>query len=196
VVYSQVIRINNGVSVSSLKDSRINLFNHVITPYTFALGIDYVKDKYWNLSTEVCYVGIGGLEKDIYLIGPGDLGSDAFIENAKITIREKNEYIQLNTTFRVKTSRKYSSAYLGIGPSVSLSVGEGKFENVLFSDYDINKFLYGVKSEIGINAQFANKLCAGINASYIHHFKNFAQSDFDRFACSLFTLTLMLGYEF
>jgi hypothetical protein len=184
VINAQVIRINNGVSITSLKDSKVNILPNHIMPYHLSLGIDYVKNKRWNLSSEISYINIGGLEKDI------------LIDNTLSTIKEKSKYIQLNTTFRIKTSKKYQSAYIGIGPSVGFLTGNGKFKSIYLSDYNINRFLYGVKSEAGINAHLGKNLYAGINISYFYYLKEFAISDFDKLNCNLFALTLMIGYEF
>lgn len=190
VSFSQVIRVNNGISISSLNNSnKIEILNDVLTRYTLSVGIDFVENRYWNLSGEVCYVEMGGIEKDLILVDGtlDDLSSPTF--------KEKNKHVQFNTTFRIKTSKKYQSAYIGVGPSVSLSVGDEKFKSLLFSDYTINKFLFGIKSEVGINRNLSGKLYGGINGSYTYYFNNFAFSDFDQIKSSLFTITLMIGYD-
>ncbi|MDR3129380.1 MAG: hypothetical protein LBU03_03955 [Tannerellaceae bacterium] len=187
-LYGQVIRINNGVSITSLSlkdDSKFNLLDSYITPYHVSLGIDYIEERLWNLSTEIGYMGIGG---------KGDFRQNSPEERVTI-IKEKGEYIRFATTVRVKTSRKYQSAYVGIGPSLNLLIGADKFKHEGLSDYRINKCLYGVKSEVGINSHLTDKLYAGINVAYIYHLNEFARSGFNRFNSQVFTATLTVGME-
>jgi hypothetical protein len=151
MIHAQVVRVNNGVSITSLSlkdDSKFNLLNDYVTPYNVSLGIDYVERQYWNLSTEIGYIGIGG--KDVIL--------NNGLEDESIIIKEKGEYIQLNTTVRVKPSKKYQCTYMGIGPAFNLLIGKQRFKYLNLRDYRINKFLYGVKMEVGINSLLTDKL--------------------------------------
>ncbi|MDR0750718.1 MAG: hypothetical protein LBF62_14265 [Tannerellaceae bacterium] len=188
---SQVmIRVNNGVGISSLK-GRDGIFGDVITPYTFSLGADYLNGRYWGLSSDVSFMGIGGMEKVWYASDAG------MLPGVETKVREKSNFVQLNTTFRVKSSRTLQALYLGLGPSLSLRVSNGKFKRML-TGYDVARLLYGLKAEVGINGCLTGRWHAGINAGYIHNFNRFARSlgGGDTFRSSVFTCTLMLGYAF
>jgi hypothetical protein len=185
---AQIIKVENGIALTSLKGSPIDVLNNTLATYTFALGIDYVSDKIWSLSSGISYMGIGGNENL-----PVENGSGEFAN--KIITKAKQDYLLLNTTFRIKTSKNYRAVYFGVGPSLGISLGDNKFNNTYFSDYTANNLLYGVKGETGINSTFKNILC-GINLAYIHTFNDFSQNAHNKFRCSIFTASLTLAYDF
>lgn len=63
--YSQILKIDNGISMNSLKGKDFDLFPHKIVSYSGMLGVEYLQKKWFYLSSEVGYLKLGGKESGI-----------------------------------------------------------------------------------------------------------------------------------
>lgn len=184
---AQTIRVNNGFLITSLNSSNYDILNNHLISYTSSIGLDYLHRPYFSVSSEIGYTKIGGSDKIF-------IQSDV---NTKkhITIKEKKDYLQLNTTFRIKMPLGYNYLYMGIGPNISLLLNNNKFSNLNFSGYKLSQFLYGIKSEIGANVNLKDKFVVGLNAAYFRNVNNYAESELNNMKNSIFSFTFMIGYE-
>jgi len=185
---SQVIRVNNGISISSFTSGKVDVLNHKINLYAVILGMDYLDKPFYNLSTEVGYIGIGGLDEVLVVGNISDLTD-------KIKLKEYKKYVHLNTTFRLKYTKYPYNAYLGLGPKLDILTANNKFNYIGYEMYELNNFVYGFKSELGINRLFENRLLCGLNISYFYHLNHFAKSSINKLGNTTFAITLAIGYR-
>lgn len=186
-VKAQVIKIENGVSISSLNESSLG-YQGTLTSYQMSVGIDYLDRGWYGLSSSIGYLRKGS--KDDILSG--------LMDGAYTTSKWKHtfDYLTLNTTFRVKgiTSDKFT-LYAGAGPRIDINLKQkvtvqGEFS---YSDSgpDSRAVIPGLKCEIGMDYYF-NRFCVGINAGYLPSFTKMIKhtSLKDR----TFTAGVVLGY--
>lgn len=183
---SQFLRINNGVSISSLHSNHVDLLEGHLYSYTFSGGIDYFTKTYFSLSSEIGYITLGGSDK--FSVGASDFHN-------KITIREKKNYLQLNTTFRVKTPKKQEYLYFGVGPHVNILLSDKNPNSSIFETYTFNRLLYGIKTEIGSNLAIHEKLYVGLNFSFLYNLNSYAKTELNTVKSSAFSFTAMIGYK-
>lgn len=184
-VKAQCIRLENGFSFSSLKSDRVPMFTDNIQRYAFLVGADYWEHSYWNLSSEIGYVTKGGKEKDLIL--------DDNIANDYI---ESQNYLHLNTTFRVKYSISQTHFYVGIGPKVDILVKERRDNDFMLKEYEYRKLNWGLKPEIGLYQTLKDKIRVGLSASYLLNFRGMMHSPYIIKKDNTFLLTFSLGYMF
>ena len=112
---AQIIKFDNGISISSIRNNKSDQIlpdSHV--GYTSSIGVEYLEHKYFSISTELGYIQKGGrIASDIYS------GDEYPIAN-KLDIRL--DYIQLNTTFRIRFPMSKFSTYSGVGPKIDIPV--------------------------------------------------------------------------
>lgn len=187
-VNAQYLRMNHGFSITSLKSSKIDVLTDHVISYTTSVGLDYFNKPYWGVSSEIGYIELGGADKIFVESESGNSGKS-------ITVKEKNSYLQLNTTFRLKTPLDNKSLYIGIGPNIDLLLQKNKFNNLNYSGYKLSKLLYSVKSEIGANVYLRKKISIGFNASYLFSLNSYAEYDLNKLKSSTFYFTFMIGYK-
>lgn len=92
-VFSQVIKIENGVSFSKMNLPG-NVFHDNLSMYSMNVGCDYLERKWYFLSSEIGYVRKGGAENAVYIDDPSDLRA--------IHLKNTLDYITINASFNVK----------------------------------------------------------------------------------------------
>jgi hypothetical protein len=179
--YSQTLKISNGISINSLKGKRIDLFPGKINSYSGMLGVEYLQREWFYLSSEVGYLKLGGKESETI----GDT-----------TSRDKQwwNYVQLNTSFRIRTSSRNMELYLGAGPYINLLVGSGAFNKEMYAGYTTQKYNWGCKTEAGINENI-NKFRIGLNCSYLLALSPVAKSPYTSMAARSLSIYLSVGYR-
>lgn len=106
--FSQVIKIENGVSFSKMNAaSSLNIHNP-LPFYTVNIGCDYLEKDWFFLSSEIGYVRKGGKGHS----------------NDEIGFSEKNtlDCITLNTSFNVKCNVGGFNLYLGVAPTLDFAL--------------------------------------------------------------------------
>ena len=181
-LYAQTIKIENGVTCSSMRTNTIDILNRNILDYSLFVGCDYLDHEHYYLSSEIGYTTKGGKETaEIFIDGP-------------IDIQDTWQYLHLNTTFRYKYNVNVSHLFVGIGPKVDVLIGSTEFPDVIYKDYfEMNRFSFGCIAEMGV-AQDVGKLRFGVNYSYFINFGSVGQSQYCKVYNNTHLLRLSIGY--
>ena len=189
---AQVLKIENGIAFSSLVNEGEDLFDKSLSSYQMSIGLDYLDQGWYALSSNVGYLRKGG-SFDFYE------ATDPGLNMLKRNMKYMFDYITLNTTFRVKTlSDSGWNFYAGVGPRVDVNVKR----HISLGDMDslfpeqtapaVNRIIVGLKCETGVNYNF-DRYLLGLNVSYLPSFikpnKDFIAHD------RTFTVGILLGYR-
>ncbi len=164
---AQVVKISNGGAFSSVHaDQGAGVLENHVGSYSGFLGIEYLEKKWFMLSSEIGYFQQGGEEKEYVLVrdSPEDPGTMS-------SWTMKNDYIQLNTTFRAMTTTYPLFLYAGAGPKLDILVsgkdivppGETKAGT-------LERCIWGLKTEIGIGYEINDRFRMELNGSYDFNF--------------------------
>lgn len=124
------------------------------------LGIDYLETKWFYLSSQIGYTRIGGLEESTV--------------PEKSKLRELQNYLHLNTTFRAFVRKGSLTGYIGAGPYLNILTGEEKFNHQYYKEWDLKSYL-GSKAEVGFHFD-QNRIRFGLNANYMYSLSPTAKS--------------------
>lgn len=180
-LHSQIIKIENGVSLSSMYSSKFDILNSKVSNYGLNVGCDYFEHKLYYLSSEIGLVTKGGKENI-------SLGDNNF------NVDESWQFVHLNTTIRVKYQVDNAHLFVGIGPKLDFLVGSGKFTDSLYSGYEMAKLSFGSKAEVGL-VQDINRIRLGLNCSYLINFGGVAQSPYINISNNTYSLMFSIGYK-
>ncbi|NLR82583.1 hypothetical protein [Chitinophaga eiseniae] len=179
--YAQVVRLNVGITSSSLKLQHLNLDGkHLVAPSIMA-GVEYLHKKWFYLSSEIGYTAIG----DRYdLIG----GSD----NRLVYW----DFAQLNTTFRARhvSSSGRTEFFAGAGAYVNILLNDNGHTMYKNADYDTRTFNTGIKTEAGI-VRDINRFRVGLTGTYLLPLSSLATTPYARMDYRAWSISLGLGYK-
>ena len=166
---SQVIKIENGLSISSINSTKFNLLNDNLYRYSLLLGCDYLEHRYFYLSSGIGYIQKGGTDNII------QLDENTHPVNT-IPIKGKWDYLHLNTSLRIRYPFEKSHLYLGAGLKADvLTSSTDNNKSYLSEGYKMASIIPGMKIEMGINRE-VKRLVIGVNASYLIDFKDAGKS--------------------
>jgi len=137
--YSQIIKIDNGFSITNLKTKKFDALHTNISSYCGFIGIDYFNKKRFYLSSEIGYIRIGGKETNEALP----------VTDSAYKVFKSFNYGQVNTTFRIQDNSKNTGVYLGAGPYFNILLDSDKFESPNYKSYTAQKLNFGCKTEVG-----------------------------------------------
>lgn len=191
---SQVIKIENGLSISSMNSTKFNLLNDNLYTYSVLLGCDYLEHRYFYLSSGIGYIQKGGVDNVI------QLDENAHPLNT-ISMKGKWDYLHLNTSFRIKYPFKKNHLYIGAGLKADVRTSSTDSNlSYLHEGYKMASIIPGMKIEMGFNREM-KRLIIGVNASYLIDFKNAGKSILlidgahNNLSASNALLSLTLGYR-
>jgi hypothetical protein len=193
-VYSQMIKIENGIVISSMFDfnQHLYLFEENIYTYGIAAGIDYFEHKYVYLSSKIGYLKKGG-KSEVFLI------SETIDElTNKISIFENWNFIDVNTTCRLKYPLNNSHIYIGFGPFIDFLIGSNKLNingHYGLESYKVNKILSGICSELGFNRYLTDKIVLGVNISHQTLLNSFVHINNSKIKNKTFYVMFTFGYS-
>lgn len=188
VIDAQIIKIDNGIGFSKMLSNEYNVFTSNAASYNVSIGVEYLNRKYFQMSSELGYLCMGG--KDNILI-KDDTG--CYIET--LNLREDWNFISFNTTFRVKHPLDRHFIYLGVGPFVDVLVGSNEF-SLAYPGFKANRVMVGVCPEIGVNYYINDKFYLGLNCSYSYSFIPIVEGLFNyNLYNQLFACALSFGYK-
>ena len=166
---SQVIKIENGLSISSMNSTKFNLLNDNLYTYAVLLGCDYLEHRYFYLSSGIGYIQKGGVDNVI------QLDENAHPLNT-ISMKGKWDYLHLNTSLRIKYPFKKNHLYIGAGLKADVRTSStDSNHSYLHEGYKMASIIPGMKIETGFNREM-KRLIIGVNASYLIDFKNAGKS--------------------
>jgi len=182
-IYAQIIKIENGIAISSFHSKDLNILKQPITTYSALVGLDYWENKNFYLSSELGYLKKGGKEKNDFL--PDDAHK----------IKESWNFIHLNTTIRFRLRiEKDIHFFVGAGPKLDILISSKEFKNFIYKDYKMNTLSFGAKGEFGFTKDF-NDIRTGINFSYLYDLGRAANSDFINLKNNAYMIMLSIGYN-
>lgn len=192
-VFAQLIKIENGASFSWMQG---DVLESKLPAYSVMFGCDYLEHDWFYLSSEIGYIKKGGKDKIYGFIE--DLGNDA-IRGGYANMQSNLQYIQLNTSFRVKHSFKKINVYAGIAPTLDFLVKEESYTETEIkrhdNDYHANKFVLGIMPEIGAFYD-VNKLRVSLNVSYQRNISHLAKvSNGDGLNNNTLLVSVGVGYK-
>lgn len=159
--YSQVLKVYNGVGVSSNKNE-MTLLSNKYYGYVGIVGIDYLKNKYYYLSSQLGYMSKGGKDR-IYIVGE----NKSTYKDLKINWG----YIHANTTFRLKTPSNSFYFYLGAGPKIEILTESIYIRSKEGYDIKLKPVLIGGIGEVGVVKRI-KQVEFGFNTSYSFDFND------------------------
>ncbi|WP_343693247.1 hypothetical protein [Chitinophaga sp.] len=151
--YSQVIKIDNGIAINSLKGDKFDLFSGKVASYSGLVGLEYFERKWFYLSSEIGYLKLGGKE-------------NGTVDGVSTRDEQTWNYGHINTSFRARVVNRKTEFYLGAGPYANLLLGSGAFDKAQYDGYSAERVNWGLKGELGIT-QDINRIRIGLNGSYL-----------------------------
>ncbi len=178
---AQVIKIENGMTLSSMTRNEYDFFTHTATGYTARVGIDWLEHRWFYLSSEGGYMATGGMDHICIMTEHG------IAENV-IDWHYRRDNLHFNTTFRFKLAYYDFHAYVGIGPKVDIPLGSSLNEEL----FD-KSVMFGIKTEIGCAYDFSH-LRLGINLAYLPDLTKQAIPVLQQARNNIFSIGVSVGY--
>ena len=183
--FAQTVKLSFGVYYSSLDIGELDMFSDRIASVPILLGIDYLENENYYLSSEIGVMRIGG-EGKVFI----NTSEENPLEGYNTRKRETFNIVQINTTFRYK---------INLEPDFNLFVGAGPKVDFLFNrDFDIPSslnsmlrmpsYFFGLIGEIGASYHI-NKFTVSFTGRYNFNFKK------DIYNYRHYGMNISLGYR-
>ena len=189
---AQVVKLDVGTTFSSMQDDTpTHNFTKTLVGNSLTLGVDWLENSWYYLSSEVGYMTTGGVDRIDIIEGTG-------LPIEEIDWRMQRHNIHFNTTFRAKLGGKKFHAYLGVGPKLDIPVkttmnqGLDDIDNVSFIK---NEVMFGLKAEVGVAYNF-NDVRVGLNFAYLPDLTRQASFLNQTTRNNIFKLGISVGYIF
>ena len=135
------------------------MYDKNIQTYSIGIGVDYLKNNSFFMSSEIGFQQIGGKLQYSYIENLG--------EKMQMEKTASIKYIAVNTLINVKLEKDQWIYYCGIGPALYYNINDKQF-----MDYpDIKSFMPGMKITAGVKYKF-ERLRLGVNCNYLPCFSN------------------------
>lgn len=182
-VFSQVLKVNNGISISSVKSKKVDMLSKSMSAYSFSLGVDYLEKEHFYLSSEIGYLKKGGKEENEYLPEP------------YTNVKETWNYIHLNTTIRYPIRvQEVTHFFIGAGPALDILIDSKKFKTSIYEGYELETIVPGLKGELGYMQDW-NNIRFGLNFSYIYDLNKTAKTEFTSLKNNIYQVMFSIGYR-
>lgn len=179
--YSQVIKIDNGIAINSLKGDKFDLFSGKVASYSGLVGLEYFERKWFYLSSEIGYLKLGGKE-------------NGTVDGVSTRDEQTWNYGHINTSFRARAVNRKTEFYLGAGPYANLLLGSGAFDKAQYDGYSAERVNWGFKGELGIT-QDINRIRIGLNGSYLLPLSATVKSQYTTMHLRSPAIYVSLGYR-
>lgn len=188
---AQVVKLDVGTTFSSMQDDTpTHNFTKNLVGNSLTLGVDWLENNWYYLSSEVGYMTTGGIDRIDIMEGTG-------LPIEEIDWRLQRHNIHFNTTFRAKLGTKKFHAYLGVGPKLDIPVATTM--NQYFDDDDAsfikNEVMFGIKTEVGVAYNF-NDVRVGLNFAYLPDLTRQTSFLNQTTRNNIFKLGITVGYIF
>lgn len=185
ITYSQYVKIDNSLALSSFhnKSNLDILSQNKLQTYSFSIGLDYLENKWFSLSSQIGYISLGGKE-----INPA-------LQNENYSVSESKNYVHINTTFRLLKKYSNTKLILGVGPFINLIADSKGFNSNLYKPYYSSKSLFvGGKGELGVTEDI-RRFRLGILGSYLYSLTPVASSDYLNLKNNPIVISITAGYK-
>ena len=189
---AQVVKLDVGTTFSSMQDDTpTHNFTKTLVGNSLTLGVDWLENSWYYLSSEVGYMSTGGVDRIDIIEGTG-------LPIEEIDWRMQRHNIHVNTTFRAKLGNKKFHAYLGVGPKLDIPVKTTMNQNLDDVDnvsFIKNEVMFGLKAEVGVAYNF-NDVRVGLNFAYLPDLTRQASFLNQTTRNNIFKLGISVGYIF
>lgn len=190
-----IVKIENGVSITSLekaKSGTVPMYGDNMFPYQLSVGVSYLHQSWFRLSSNIAYLTKGGSEDIIVRSSGNDAGHST-------DMQLRLNYISLNTTFDLYSRVNRCILYAGVGPRVDFKVssklkladadGHSHHEKLKAGDV-----LAGLICIAGVDYSLTDKLSLGVKCSWQPSF-NRIKLGHGSYKDNTFTVGAVVGYR-
>ena len=107
-------------------------------------------------------------------------------------MEEKFNYLNINTTFRLKYYLSNNYIFVGFGPKVDFLLSDNELWTY---DYTLNRVSFGFKPEIGFSQNLNRRISVGLNFSYLWNIGRIGKSEFSNLNNTYYKICFSLGYK-
>ncbi len=194
--YSQVVKVIGGAVLTAMSDA-YDIYEKQRTFYTGGIGVDYLEGRLFYLSSEITYKPRGGKALVEIATSPVDV-TDEYVST-------RVDYLNINTTARVKYAFSGLNLYAGVGPKIDIRLGVHNDVpvNVAGEDQpfpelqssDLKSVVWGIKPEFGFFYDL-NNFRIDVNAAWMIDFTRIGKNYSTDLHSRSFNATLGIGYRF
>jgi hypothetical protein len=190
----QHIKIQTGTTLSKLDWQNLGLYNETLIGHSLLAGIDYLENKYFNLSSNLGFIQKGGKETLIFVDVEGE-------QIAEITMEAKLDYFTVNTTLDLKYPIKDKIlSFISVGPRFDYLVSYSYPFDGLNDAGVLKKYNFGLILGGGIKYDLS-EIQIGLRADYYLDFDKVADwpaetgNSGGKVEDKTITLNLTIGYK-
>ncbi len=187
-IFGQTIRIDNGLSISSMHSKNTDFLNKSITSYHTSIGIDYLENKYYYLSSSIGLIRKGGKEF-VHLSNQDD-----------VELKNSWNFLHIKTSIRLKAPLTNNFfVYAGIAPKIDILIDSPNFQDIFYPtlNYQLNKYSFGTDVELGAIKDI-ERFRIGLSLAYLINIGkvvNTPTQDVIKPRNNTFLISLSLGYK-
>lgn len=198
--FGQTLQVQGGISVSNL-DWRYEgmqvdpIYNENLIATSFFAGVNYLDKKYFNLSSNVGFIRIGGKDEFPISYANEDISNETVIEKPTL------DYLSINTLFEAKYTIKDKLApFVSFGPRFDYLLSSSRHFNGLQDLNGLNNAAFGLLLGGGVKYHLS-AFQIGLRADYYLNFNNVGDwsvsnpSVKGEVKSNTFTVNLTLGYQ-
>lgn len=182
-LFSQKAKIIAGGGISKIKSSTAPVLDKNVFVISGGIGLDWLEQSNYYLSSELNYTQIGGKE-----INPG-------LPAPYTEMQKKWGFVSLSSTFRYKIPVDNTFFFVGAGPKLNFLLDSSPFENTIYEGgYDMKKINLGLNTEVGYMHDW-DRYRAGIVASYLIGITPIASTEFSKLRSNPLYFSLSFGFD-
>ncbi|MCY0977163.1 hypothetical protein PGH12_01400 [Chryseobacterium wangxinyae] len=181
-LFSQKAKLILGGGLSKINNSTFPILNKNVFVFSGGVGLDWLENDRYYISSELGYMQIGGKETNPSLPNP-------FKEMEK-----KWGFASLTSTFRYKLPISSTFFFIGAGPKINISLDSSSaFENTIYDGgLKMKTVNFGLNTELGYMHDWDN-FRAGIIGSYLVGISPIADTEFTKLKGNPLYISLSFG---
>ncbi len=180
--YAQTFKIDNGGTVSRLKNKGPDIFPGSVSAYSGLLGVEYLDRSHFYLSSEIGYLSQGGKTAQVSQTG------------ALLHQKEAWSYVHLNTTFRGRVFVSKTELFAGMGLYMNKRLGNEASNTAIFDEFKANNLNWGGRLEAGFS-ELPGRFKIEIYATYLAPFSATASTPFTSWDSRSWGAYVSIGYR-
>jgi hypothetical protein len=153
------------------------------------IGVEYLENKYWSISTNLGYVRKGGKEPWSNVDSAGNVISTS-------TASETFNYLSVNTLFNFKYPiRERWTPFIGVGPRMDFLISHDHTFQYFDNQGILQKKSYGVVAAVGVRGTFSTFLL-GVRAEHLYNYNHLASDGVETNNTNTSIISLTIGSRF
>lgn len=181
-LFSQKAKVILGGGLSKITNSNFPVLNENVFVFSGGVGLDWLENDKYYISSELGYMQMGGKETNPSL-------PDPFTEMEK-----RWGFISVSSAFRYKIPISNTFFFIGAGPKLNISLDSSSaFENTVYDGgFKMKTLNIGLNTELGYMHDWDN-FRAGIVGSYLVGISPVADTEFAKLKSSPLYISLSFG---